>query len=56
MWGAPAAPRGHPAPPCLLPVTWLLALHAGRGVSHFSMVFSHFSMVLGGIWMEDVVG
>ncbi|XP_027555126.1 hepatocyte cell adhesion molecule [Chiroxiphia lanceolata] len=29
MWGAPAAPRGHPAPPCLLPVTWLLALHAG---------------------------
>ncbi|XP_074705061.1 hepatic and glial cell adhesion molecule [Strix aluco] len=29
MWGAPAAPWGHPAPPCLLPVTWLLALHAG---------------------------
>uniref|UniRef100_A0A8C0UDG6 Hepatic and glial cell adhesion molecule n=1 Tax=Cyanistes caeruleus TaxID=156563 RepID=A0A8C0UDG6_CYACU len=29
MWGAPAAPRGHPAPPCLLPVTWLLAMHAG---------------------------
>ncbi|XP_030820799.1 hepatocyte cell adhesion molecule [Camarhynchus parvulus] len=29
MWGAPAAPRGHPAPPCLLPLTWLLALHAG---------------------------
>ncbi|NXN99911.1 HECAM protein, partial [Rhinopomastus cyanomelas] len=29
MWGATAVPRGHPAPPCLLPVTWLLALHAG---------------------------
>ncbi|XP_014816522.1 PREDICTED: hepatocyte cell adhesion molecule isoform X3 [Calidris pugnax] len=29
MWGAPAAPRGHPAPPCLLQVAWLLALHAG---------------------------
>ncbi|XP_030361337.1 hepatocyte cell adhesion molecule [Strigops habroptila] len=25
MWGAPAAPRGHPGPPCLL----LLALHTG---------------------------
>ncbi|XP_053943006.1 hepatocyte cell adhesion molecule isoform X1 [Cuculus canorus] len=29
MWGALAAPRGHPAPPCLLPVTWLLVLHTG---------------------------
>ncbi|XP_054079056.1 hepatocyte cell adhesion molecule [Rissa tridactyla] len=29
MWGAPAAPRGHPAPPRLLPLAWLLALHAG---------------------------
>ncbi|XP_054032153.1 hepatocyte cell adhesion molecule [Dryobates pubescens] len=29
MWGALGAPRGHPVPPCLLPVTWLLALHAG---------------------------
>ncbi|NXX20275.1 HECAM protein, partial [Podargus strigoides] len=29
MWGASAVPRGHPASPCLLPVTWLLALHAG---------------------------
>ncbi|KAM6043146.1 hepatic and glial cell adhesion molecule isoform 2-T2 [Chlamydotis macqueenii] len=27
MWGP--RKRGHPAPPCLLPLTWLLALHTG---------------------------
>ncbi|XP_008496704.1 hepatocyte cell adhesion molecule [Calypte anna] len=29
MWGAPITPGGHPTPPGLLPLTCLLALHAG---------------------------
>lgn len=53
MWGAPAAPRGHPAPPCLLPVTWLLALHAGRELAHFCHVFPRFPVSFGGVQVED---